>query len=164
MTKILIVRNERVMIDRDLAELYGVTTKRLNEQVKRNTKRFPSHFMFQLTKEEKTHLVANCDHLEKLKYSPYLPYVFTEHGTIMLANILNSERAIEVGIKVVEVFIKMREMLVQHKDLLNEIDVLKDNLLEHDKKTLLVFDYLKQFEKMKQEELDLQSRKRIGFN
>jgi len=163
MNKILIVRRERVMIDRDLAELYGVTTKRLNEQVKRNAKRFPPHFMFQLSKDEKDYLVANCDHLEKLKYSSYLPYVFTEHGTIMLANILNSERAIEVGIKVVEVFIAMREMLMQHKDLLNEIDLLKENLLEHDKKIVLVFEYLKQFEKMRQEELDLQNRKRIGF-
>ena len=94
MNKILVIRNSRVMIDRDLADLYGVTTKRLNEQVKRNAKRFPNHFMFQLTNEEKEYLVANCDHLKSLKYSPYLPYAFTEHGTIMLANVLNSEQAI----------------------------------------------------------------------
>ena len=163
MNKIILIRNERIMIDRDLAELYGVTTKRLNEQVKRNPKRFPIHFMFQLTQDEKSDLVANCDHLENLKYSPYLPYAFTEHGTIMLANILNSEKAIAMGIKVVEVFIAMREMFMKHKDLIGEIEKIKKELLDHDKKIVLVFEYLKQFEKMKQDELDLKNRKRIGY-
>lgn len=163
MNKIILIRNERVMIDRDLAELYGVTTKRLNEQVKRNVKRFPPHFMFQLTQDEKTDLVANCDHLESLKYSPYLPFAFTEHGTIMLANVLNSEKAIAMGIKVVEVFIAMREMFMQNKDLIGEIDKMKKELLDHDKKIVLVFEYLKQFEKMKQEEINLKNRKQIGY-
>ncbi|MBE9489191.1 MAG: ORF6N domain-containing protein, partial [Bacteroidetes bacterium] len=89
MSKILVIRNQKVIIDKDLAELYEVKTKRLNEQVKRNVKRFPSNFMFQLTKEEKEYVVANCDHLKNLKFSPFLPYVFTEHGTMMLANVLN---------------------------------------------------------------------------
>jgi len=80
MTKILFIRGQKVMIDRDLAELYGVPTKRLNEQVKRNIKRFPNNFMFQLTELEKEEVVANCDHLRKLKFSTALPYVFTEHG------------------------------------------------------------------------------------
>ncbi len=82
MNKIIIIRNRRVMIDSDMAELYGVTTKRLNEAVKRNMKRFPVDFMFQLTIVEKEELVANCDHLKKLKYSPYLPFAFTEHGAV----------------------------------------------------------------------------------
>jgi len=163
MNKILVVRNRRVMIDRDLAELYGVTTKRLNEQVKRNKKRFPRHFMFQLTSEEKEYLVANCDHLRKLKYSPYLPYAFTEHGTIMLANVLNSEQAIVTGIKVVEVFITMREMLQDNTTVHNEIELIKKQLLDQGKKIILVFEYLKQFEKLKREETDLKSRKRIGY-
>ena len=106
MSKILLIRNQKVMIDSDLASLYGVTTKRLNEQVKRNVKRFPNNFMFQLTETEKKYVVANCDHLKKLKFSSTLPYVFTEHGTMMLGNVLTSDRAIEFSIKIVEAFIK----------------------------------------------------------
>jgi ORF6N domain len=85
MNKIIIIRGIKVTVDRDLAELYGVTTKRLNEQVKRNRKRFPEDFMFQLTQEEKTDVVANCDHLTNLKFSSNLPFVFTEHGAVMPA-------------------------------------------------------------------------------
>jgi hypothetical protein len=95
--KILVLREKRVMVDKDIAELYGVTTKRLNEQVKRNKKRFPVDFMFQLTQEEKDEVVANCDHLKNLKYSPNLPFVFTEHGAVMLASVLNSDRAIKAS-------------------------------------------------------------------
>jgi hypothetical protein len=91
MRKIIKIRGQKVMVSSDLADLFGVTTKRLNDQVRRNIERFPKHFMFQITEEEKEKVVANCDHLENLKYSPYLPYVFTEHGTIMLANVLNSQ-------------------------------------------------------------------------
>ena len=99
------------MIDRDLAELYGVTTKRLNEQVKRNIKRFPTDFMYQLTQKEKDDLVAICDHLKSLKFSSQLPNVFTEHGAVMLASVLNNDRAIEVNIQIVRIFTKMRELL-----------------------------------------------------
>ena len=80
---ILTVRGQRVILDADLAKVYGVSTKRLNEQVQRNRERFPAHFMFQLTEAEKAEVVANCDHLRKLKFSPVLPYAFTEHGAIM---------------------------------------------------------------------------------
>ncbi|MCD4675765.1 MAG: ORF6N domain-containing protein, partial [Desulfobacula sp.] len=83
---ILIIRGHKVMLDSDLAEIYGVKTSRLNEQVKRNKDRFPNDFMFQLTSHEKQEVIANCDHLEKLKFSRTNPYAFTEHGTIMLAN------------------------------------------------------------------------------
>lgn len=94
--KILVLRGRRVLIDADLAALYGVTTKRLNEQVKRNTARFPADFMFQLTKKEKDEVVAICDHLENLKFSRARPYVFTEYGAVQAANILNSpERLIQ---------------------------------------------------------------------
>ena len=91
--RIVVIRGGKVILDTDLANLYGVTTKRLNEQVKRNVERFPADFMFQLTNEEKAEVVANCDHLVRLKYSPMLPYAFTEHGAIMAASVLNSERA-----------------------------------------------------------------------
>ena len=87
---ILVIRGQRIMLDADLARLYGVSTKRLNEQVKRNRERFPARFMFQLTAEEKAEVVANCDHLQKLKFSPVLPYAFTEHGAIMAATVLNT--------------------------------------------------------------------------
>ena len=101
-SKILLIRGKKVMIDKDIAELYGVTTKRLNEQVKRNHTRFPEDFMFQLTGIEKSEVVANCDHLNNLKYSPNLPYAFTEYGVVMLASVLNSERAIEVNIQILK--------------------------------------------------------------
>ncbi len=100
LTRILLVRNKRVMIDRDLAELYGVTTKRLNEQVKRNANRFPADFMFELTAKEKEEVVANCDHLNNLKYSSTLPHVFTEHGAVMLASVLNSDTAVAVNVRI----------------------------------------------------------------
>ena len=86
---ILLIRGQKVILDMDLARLYGVTTKRLNEQVKRNRKRFPADFMFRLTVEEKAEVVANCDHLTKLRFSPGLPQAFTEHGAVMLASVLN---------------------------------------------------------------------------
>lgn len=92
--KILFIKNQKVMINTDLAELYGVTTKRLNEQVKRNINRFPNHFMFSLSQEEKDDVVAFCDHIKKLKFSPYFPKAFTEHGVLMLTNVLKSEQTI----------------------------------------------------------------------
>ncbi|MDY6839695.1 MAG: ORF6N domain-containing protein [Thermodesulfobacteriota bacterium] len=91
---ILLVRGQKVILDTDLAELYGVTTKRLNQQVRRNTKRFPSDFMFRLSAGEKAEVVANCNHLSKLKFSRSLPHAFTEHGAIMAASVLNTPRAI----------------------------------------------------------------------
>ncbi len=118
---ILFIRGQKVMLDTDLAALYGVTTKRLNEQVKRNRDRFPDDFMFQLTQEEKEKVVANCDHLKKLKFSPSLPYAFTEHGAVMLASILNSAVAIEVSIQVVRTFNRLREYVVHHKALAQKL-------------------------------------------
>jgi hypothetical protein len=95
-SSILLIRSHRVMLDSDLAELYQVSTKRLNEQIKRNKRRFPHDFMFKLTAMEKAEVVANCDHLRRLKFSPALPYAFTEHGAIMVVSVLNSPRAIEI--------------------------------------------------------------------
>ena len=161
MNKILFVRGLKVMIDSDLAELYSVTTKRLNEQVKRNIKRFPEDFMFQLTETEKQQVVANCDHLKNLKFSPYLPFVFTEHGAVMLASVLNSERAIQVNLQIVRVFIRMREMLATHKDILRKLEQIEKKDIEQDQKILLIFEYLKQLEQAKQTELEQGPRKEI---
>jgi len=158
MNKIIILRGGKVMIDRDLAELYGVTTKRLNEQVKRNKKRFPEDFMFQLTEEEKAEVVAKCNHLKVLKYSPSLPFAFTEHGAVMLASILNSETAIEVNIQVIRVFTKIREMVLTNKDILLQLEKIEKKLTNHDEDISLIFKYLKQLLNTPQP-----PRRKIGF-
>ncbi len=133
-TKILVIRGKKVMLDRDLAELYGVTTKRLNEQVRRNSKRFPCDFMFQLTENEKSDVVAKCDHLQALKFSYQLPYVFTEQGVAMLSSVLNSERAIDVNIAIMRAFVRLREILLTHKDLAAKIEALELKYKNHDMK------------------------------
>ena len=129
---ILLIRGKKVMLDADLAQLYGVSTKRLNEQVKRNRDRFPEDFMFQLTAAEKTEVVAKCDHLAKLKYSPTHPYAFTEHGAIMLAAVLITPRAIEVSVFVVRAFVKLREILTTHKALAHKLAELESKIETHD--------------------------------
>ena len=128
------------MIDRDLAELYGVETRRLNEQVKRNSDRFPSDFMFQLTNEEKTWVVANCDHLKNLKFSRTNPYACTEHGAIMLASILNTDEAVDASIQVVRAFVRLRELLQSNAYLADKIVKLEN---KYDKRFSVVFKTLK---------------------
>ncbi|MFZ1685634.1 MAG: ORF6N domain-containing protein [Candidatus Zixiibacteriota bacterium] len=123
--QILMIRGQKVMLDSDLAALYGVSTKRLNEQVKRNSSRFPKDFMFRLSQAEKGKVVANCDHLQKLKFSPTLPYAFTEHGAIMLASVVNSDRAIEVSIFVVRAFVRLRQLLATHADLARKLEAME---------------------------------------
>ena len=130
--KILLIREQKVMLDADLAELYGVETKRLNEQVRRNRERFPEDFMFRLTVAEKAEVVANCDHLAKLKYSSSLPYAFTEHGTIMAANVINSSRAVEISVHVVRAFVRLRELVSTHKELSHKLDELERKVSSHD--------------------------------
>jgi len=129
---ILFIRGQNVILDADLARLYGTTTKRLNEQVKRNHERFPEDFMFQLTTKEKAKVVANCDHLSSLKYSPALPHAFTEHGALMAANILKSKTAVSMSIYVVRAFIRMREELTSRRDLEERLDQIEKILLVHD--------------------------------
>lgn len=126
--RIISVRGQRVIIDADLAKLYGTSTKRLKEQLKRNSERFPEDFVFELTSEEKTEVVANCDHLINLKYSRILPLAFTEHGAIMAANVLNSQIAIETSIMVVRAFIRAREILAEHLDLKRRLDRLEQRV------------------------------------
>jgi ORF6N domain len=130
--KILLIRGLKVMLDADLAELYGIETKRLNEQVRRNSDRFPEDFMFRLTSEEKAEVVANCDHLAKLKYSPSLPYAFTERGTIMAANVINLLRAVEISVHVVRAFVRLRDLVSTHKELSHKLDELERKISSHD--------------------------------
>lgn len=114
------------MIDADLAALYGVPTKRLNQQVKRNAGRFPIDFVFQLSRAERDEVVANCDHLGRLKFSPTMPFAFTEHGALMAASVLNTPRAVEVSLYVVRSFVELREAIATHKELakrLNELEL-----------------------------------------
>lgn len=162
-TKILFIRGKKVMIDYDLAELYEVPTKRLNEQVKRNIRRFPEHFMFELTKKEKDELVANCDRFKTLKHSTSLPHAFTEYGVLQAANVLNSERAVLMGNRIIEVFVRMQELLSTHKEILQKLEQLIKNDTEQDKKIMLIFEYLKQFEEAKQQQSEQANRKKIGF-
>ena len=129
------------MLDKDLADLYSVQTKRLNEQVKRNKTRFPRDFMFQLTAEEKAWVVANCDHLQSLKYSRARPYAFTEHGAIMLASILNSGIAIAASIVIVRAFIELRKNLATHVELRKKINEMEQR---YDSNCQYVFKALKQ--------------------
>jgi hypothetical protein len=130
--QILLIRDQKVMIDADLAVLYGVPTKALNQAIKRNARRFPPDFMFQLSAEEKQEVVTNCDHLAKLKFAKTLPFAFTEHGAIQAANVLNSEQAVEMSVYVVRAFIRLRELVVSNKELAHRLDELesKADLIE----------------------------------
>lgn len=134
--RIQVIRGLRVMIDVDLAALYGVSTKALNQAVKRNAGRFPSDFLFRLTSAEKVEVVTNCDHLQKLKFSKALPYAFTEHGAIQAANVLASAQAVEMGIYVVRAFVRLREALSTNADVakrLAELEMKTESLeLSHD--------------------------------
>jgi len=129
---ILLLRGQRVMIDHDLAKLYKVQTKVLKQAVKRNEKRFPPDFMFQLTPQEKAEVVTNCDHLKILKFSPVLPYAFTEHGALMLANILNSAEAVEMSLLIIRAFIRLREILSTNKALAHKLAALEQKIGKHD--------------------------------
>jgi hypothetical protein len=131
--RILVIRGQKVIIDADLADLYGVPTKRLNEQVRRNQERFPEDFMFQLTIHEKEEVVANCDHLKNIKFSSSLPYAFTEHGAIMAASVLNSERAVQVSVYVVRAFVQLRLAVLAHRELAGKLEQLEVKYQKHDK-------------------------------
>ena len=132
--RIFIIKGTKVMIDRDLAELYGVSTKRLNEQVKRNIKRFPPDFMFQLKESERDELVANCDRFKSLKHSSVNPSAFTEQGIAMLSSVLNSEKAIEVNILIMRAFVKLRNLAFTYKEFSKRIDDLEKKHGKHSKK------------------------------
>ena len=150
--KIFLIRGQKVMLDRDLANLYKVKTKRLIEQVKRNMKRFPGDFMFQLTWEEVQSLrshFATLNNLEKIsskrgKHIKYLPYSFTEQGVAMLSSVLNSERAIMVNISIMRVFSKLKQLALSHSELLRKVESLERKYGEHDKKIAVIFQALKQ--------------------
>lgn len=131
--RILTLRGLRVVLDADLATLYGVSTKRLNQQVRRNQDRFPRDFVFQLNELEKRQVVAMCDHLARLRFSPSLPHAFTEHGALMVASVLNTQRAVEVGLYVVRAFVQMREALPANREVVRRLDQLERKVGTHDR-------------------------------
>lgn len=137
--RILYIRDTQVMIDRDLAEIYQVETKVLNQAVKRNIERFPKQFRFQLTDNEKMHLVTNCDRFESLKHSSTNPYVFTEQGVAMLSAVLRSDVAIKVSIQIINAFVEMRKLIASHSGLLQRMDGIERKQIETDQKFERVF-------------------------
>src|SRR3972149_8832881 len=140
-SKIFIIRGKKVMLDKDLAVLYGVETKMLNRAVKRNIERFPKDFMFQLTKEEYVELLRyQFGTLKRGEHSKYLPYVFAENGVAMLSSVLNSKRAIQVNIQIMRTFTKIREMLATHKELRQKIGEIEK---KYDHQFKIVFDVIK---------------------
>ena len=145
MNKIYLIRGQKVMLDMDLAELYQVETKRLNEQVKRNSLRFPKDFMFRLTNKEWNSLRSQIATSNTGKGGArYLPTAFTEQGVAMLSGVLNSETAIRVNIRIIRVFTKMRELLLTHKDILLQMEKMENKLASHDADIIVIFEYLKQ--------------------
>ncbi len=141
---IITVRGEQVLIDQDIARLYGVTTKRLNEQAKRNSARFPANFRFELTAEERDEVVANCDHLKSLKFRPTLPFAFTEQGIGQLSSVVHSQKAIERSIVIMNAFVAMRRFIVQNSGILMRIAHLERHQIETDEKIDLILDKMEE--------------------
>lgn len=158
--RILLVRGERVIVDADLAAFYGVSTKVLNQAVRRNKDRFPRDFMFQLNKDEKDELVTICDHLSKIKFSPVNPLVFTEHGALMVASILYSPRAVDVSLVVVRAFVALRRTISESKELSLKVSQLERKFADHDDHIIAIIKAIKNLTDSK----PVPKKRRIGFN
>ena len=156
-SRIHFIRGHRVLLDRDLAELYGVPTKRLKEQVRRNSKRFPEDFMFELTNQEVRNLRSQFA-TSSWGGARYVPIAFTEQGVAMLSSVLHSKRAIEVNIAIMRAFVKMREIMATNKDFAEKLKIIEEKLAEHDDQFQVVFEAIKQL--LTEEE---KPKKKIGF-
>ncbi|MEJ7778119.1 MAG: ORF6N domain-containing protein [Daejeonella sp.] len=159
MNKIFYIRNQKVMLDEDLAELYGVSTKRLNEQVARNADRFPEDFMFRLNEEEFAGLKSQFA-TSRWGGRRYPPNAFTEHGVLMLSSVLNSKQAIQVNIQVMRIFTRIRQMFIDNTEIRLEVEKIKSKLDNQDKNMEIVFRYLDELLEKKEEP---KPRKRIGY-
>ncbi len=155
--KIFQIRGKNIMLDMDLARLYQVPTKVLNQAVKRNAKRFPSDFMFKLTETETKEVVTDCDHLGSLKFSPYFPYAFTEQGVAMLSSVLNSERAVLVNVQIMRAFVSIRRLATTYSGLKRKIDEMED---KYDAQFGVVFEAIKKLLEPPPEP----PKRRIGFH
>jgi hypothetical protein len=155
---ILLIRGQKVMLDTDLAALYGVTTGRLNEQVRRNRERFPEDFMFQLTEEEAKALRSQFAILKtgRGKHRKFLPYVFTEQGVAMLSSVLRSERAIKVNVEIMRTFVRLRQILASHADLARKLEALEK---KYDAQFKIVFDAIREL----MEPAEQKPKRKIGF-
>jgi len=160
MNRIYLIRGHKVMLDKDLAALYRVDTKRLKEQVKRNVERFPKNYMFELTEQENEILRSQNATLRQGAYSKYLPYAFTEHGILMLSNVLKSGRAIAVSIKIIDVFVQLRQQLADNTELRLAIEDLRKKTENNSKNTELVFKYL---DELLNKKANAKPRRRIGY-
>ena len=160
--KIFVIRGLKVMLDKDLAALYRVGTRDLNKAVKRNSKRFPEDFMFQLTQTETGNLMFQSG-TSSWGGRRKPPLAFTEQGIAMLSGVLHSDLAIEMNIRIIRVFSKMRNLLETHQEILHRLLVLETNDEEQDKRIMLILDYLKSMEQQEQQEQSMKNRKRIGF-
>lgn len=158
--RILLVRGEKAIVDADLAAFYGVATRRLNEQVKRNARRFPRDFVFQLTPAERLEVIAKCDNLSKLKFSKGLPYAFTEHGALMAANVLKTARAVEMSVLVVRAFVRLRELLATHRELGEKLRELDRRVSRHDVHIRAIITAIRKL----MTPAPVTSRRRIGFH
>ena len=156
-SKIYLIRGQKVMLDIDLAEMYGVETKRLKEQVRRNIERFPDDFMFELSEEEFGNLRSQIA-TSSWGGARYMPYAFTEHGVLMLSSVLRSEQAVQVNIQIVRVYARMKELLIMHKDILLKLEQLEGKTDKHDKEIQLIFSYIKKLIEQPKERTE-----RIGF-
>ena len=164
MSKIYQIRGQKVMLDSDLAELYGVETKVFKQAIRRNLDVFPEHFMFELTKEEHESLRSQFVTSKKGRGGTrYLPLVFTEHGVIHAAHVLRSKRARLMSVRITEIFIKMREIIQTHQELFLQMEEIRKKASGQEEQITLIFDYINQLEQVKRKELDQENRVRIGF-
>jgi hypothetical protein len=158
--KIYFIRNQKVILDRDLAELFEVLPRRLRQQVQRNSEKFPEHFMFRLSEAEVTLMVSQNAIPSKQSLGGSLPYVFTEHGVLQLANVLKSQRATQMSIKIIEIFVSLRALLTDNLNVKLEIEIIKKKLVNHDKNIELVFSYLDELIEKREDNTE---RTKIGY-
>jgi hypothetical protein len=162
-SKILFIRGEKIILDFHLADLYGTETRALKQAVKRNIERFPIDFMFELAEDEINSLVSQNVIPSKSYLGGAVPYAFTETGVAMLSSVLKSKQAVDINIAIIRTFVMLRKMLFNYQELLHWQNEIEQKLGEHNNQILMIFEYLKQFEKAKQQELEQKNRPKIGF-
>ncbi len=162
-SKIITIRDEKVILDVHLSELYEIETRALKQAVRRNKDRFPNDFMYELTDNEIEEVVSQNVIPSKRHLGGAVPFAFTENGVAMLSSVLNSKRAIEVNIAIMRTFTMFRRIMLLQKDVVQEINQIRKQLSEQDNNITLIFEYLKQFEKARQQQIEQGQRKRIGF-
>lgn len=163
-SKIVTLRDERVILDVHLADFYGIETRALKQAVRRNRDRFPDDFMYELTDVEIDDVVSQNVIPSKRHFGGAVPFAFTENGVAMLSSVLNSKKAIEINIAIIRTFTMIRKALLLQKDMVQEIGNIKRQLIEHDDKLVVILEYLRQFEETKQQQLEQTNRKPIGYN